>query len=349
MAKNLLIITQKVNETDDLLGFFVSWIAEFAKHFTRVDVIALGAGTYKLPANVHVHSLGKETGAAKLLQAIRMEKLLWKYTPECGAVFAHMSPIFAILAWPFAALRRSKLTLWYLHRSWTLKLRLALVMVDVLVTADADSLTVRSRKIIAVGHGIDTARFAVPVRTPPSGRPLRMLSVGRLSPIKGYETLIRAASQLRDSDVACEVRIVGRAVMRGDHAYEEELHALVSRLGVGDIVHFFGFVPYRDMPAQYAWADIVVGCTPPGGIDKALLEGMAAGCAIATSNTVMRKYIASEYADDCIFRHDDSSDLADTLERLSSTELSSVGSAMQRAVVQDHNLPVAIGKIAALI
>ena len=150
MAKSLLIITQKVDENDDLLGFFVSWIREFSGHFSRVDVITLGSGAYELPANVHVYSLGKESGTSKPLQAFRLVKLLLKYTRECDAVFAHMSPVFAILAWPFTALRRTKLALWYLHRSLTLKLRIAMAMVDTLVTADADSLTVKSPKIIAV-------------------------------------------------------------------------------------------------------------------------------------------------------------------------------------------------------
>src|SRR5689334_3750137 len=100
----LLVITQKVDEADDLLGFFVSWLREFSAHFDRIDVITLGAGSYDLPANVHVHSLGKEQGATKLRQWFRCLRMLWRYTPTKGAVFCHMSPIFAIVAWPFALL-----------------------------------------------------------------------------------------------------------------------------------------------------------------------------------------------------------------------------------------------------
>ena len=315
MSDRLLIITQKVDENDDLLGFFISWIREFAKHYQHVTVIALGVGNALLPDNVIVYSLGKERGTPRWQRWLGLMDLLRKEVKNHDAVFAHMSPIFAIAAWPFTRVWHKKLVLWYLHRSSTLRLRLALRLVDTLVTADANSLTIRSPKIVAVGHGIDVARFAVPDRTPPDGRPLHILSVGRISRIKGFETLIRAAALLRDRDVDCEVRIIGRTIMPKDRRYGRELHALVTRLGVGDIVHFYGFVPYRDTPAHYRWADVVVGCTPPGGIDKTLLEAMAAGCIPLTSNTVMRGLFGAD-ADRLLFRHNDAEALAGIIEDL---------------------------------
>lgn len=56
----LLIVTQKVDRDDDLLGFFHQWICEFAKHCDFVTVICLEKGEYALPANVRILSLGKE-------------------------------------------------------------------------------------------------------------------------------------------------------------------------------------------------------------------------------------------------------------------------------------------------
>ena len=62
----LLIITQKVNREDSVLGFFHSWIREFATHFEKVTVICLEKGTYDLPQNVAVLSLGKEGQRSKV-------------------------------------------------------------------------------------------------------------------------------------------------------------------------------------------------------------------------------------------------------------------------------------------
>ncbi len=341
----LLVITQKVDDADDLLGFFVGWLREFSKHYEQVSVIALGVGSYELPPNIQVYSLGKERGVPRWRQAFSALQLLWRLTPRGGAVFCHMSPIFAICAWPFSRVLRSHLILWYLHRSVTMRLRLALALCDKLVTADAQSLRIQSSKIISVGHGIDTQRFTVANRLPPGNRALHVLSVGRLSPIKDLATLIRAASLVQDRQVALEVRIVGRAVMPSDHVYTKELQDLTARLGVSGVVHFFGFVAYRDMPTHYRWADIIVGCTPRGGLDKAVLEGMAAGCIPFTSNSAMRATLGSN-ADAQIFPYRDPSTLADRIATVQ--DWADLSTQAVVAVHEHHNMQRAVSRIAEL-
>jgi len=56
----LLIITQKVDMNDDVLGFMHGWINEFAKHCEKITVICLQKGEHELSDNVKVLSLGKE-------------------------------------------------------------------------------------------------------------------------------------------------------------------------------------------------------------------------------------------------------------------------------------------------
>lgn len=346
MKTDLLVICQKVDDTDDLLGFFVAWLREFAGHFRSVHVIALGVGKYDVPDNVRIYSLGKERGVSKVRQALHLIRYLWRHTPRNGAVFCHMSPIFAIWAWPLARLRGARLVLWYLHRSVTARLRLALWLCDGLVTADKNSLRIQDPKILSVGHGIDVARFAVSDRRPPGDRPLHVLSVGRLSPIKDFGTLIRAASLARERQVSINVRIVGRSVMPADHAYARELTELTARLGLSDIVHFFGFVPYRDMPAHYRWADVVVGCTPPGGLDKVLLEGMAAGCVVLTSNDVMTSSLG-ERPERLLFNYKDANSLADRLAALDDWDV--LSAQMVREVRTRHDLHQAVARISEMM
>jgi len=340
----LVIICQKVDETDDLLGFFVGWLREFAKHFDQVEVITLGKGEYNLPENVCIHSLGKERGAHKWFWLPKMKWLLFRHTRGASAVFCHMSPIFAVIAWPFARLRGAKLVLWYLHRSVTLKLKLALRLVDTLVTADKASLNITSDKIVETGHGIDVERFVVSDRRYDiSYRPLHILSVGRLSPIKDFGTLIRAATLLKERGRSVQVRIIGKAVMAADRAYERELRELIAEQGVSDIVELYGFVPYRDMPEQYAWADIVVGGTPKGGLDKAILEGMAAGCVPFTSNEAMRPHLGA-YAERLLYAHGDADDLVLRLGGFGAYEAAS--QSLAASVREHHALERTVGHIA---
>ncbi len=63
----LLILTQKVDKNDDILGFFHGWIAEFARYCEKVTVVALEVHEYDLPRNVKVLSLGKEKSKGHFL------------------------------------------------------------------------------------------------------------------------------------------------------------------------------------------------------------------------------------------------------------------------------------------
>ena len=67
----LLIVTQKVDKNDAILGFFHRWIVEFAKHTDTVTVVCLQKGASELPENVKVLSLGKERGVGRIARAIR--------------------------------------------------------------------------------------------------------------------------------------------------------------------------------------------------------------------------------------------------------------------------------------
>ena len=55
----LLIVTQTVDTDNPILGFFVRWIEEFAKHCEKIAVICLHEGEYTLPSNVEVYEIGK--------------------------------------------------------------------------------------------------------------------------------------------------------------------------------------------------------------------------------------------------------------------------------------------------
>ena len=193
---NLLIITQKVDENDDLLGFFIGWLREFSKKFEKIFVITLEKGSYDLPPNVFVYSLGKEKNNNKVIRIFNFYKFLFKLIPKSNGIFAHMSPIFAVASWPIAKLFKRKVILWYLHRSVTFRLKLALRLSDYIVTAARKSLRIKSSKIIEVGHGIDV-NFFKNNKSWQKKSHTNIISVGRISPIKNLETLIRAVVAVR--------------------------------------------------------------------------------------------------------------------------------------------------------
>jgi glycosyltransferase involved in cell wall biosynthesis len=105
---------------------------------------------------------------------------------------------------------------------------------------------------------------------------LRLLSVGRLIPRKGFVHLIRALAAMRSVRRPVSLTIVGSGPQ------DAELKALVQSLGVRGI-RFAGFADQDELPAYYAAADVFVFPTLADTYGIVLLEAAASGLALITS------------------------------------------------------------------
>jgi glycosyltransferase involved in cell wall biosynthesis len=348
-VKTLLVITQKVDANDDLLGSFVAWLREFSKHFDRVEVIALSKGEYDLPSSVSIYSLGKETGNSRLARLLQFYKLLFRLVPQSSGIFAHMSPIFAVVSWPVAFLFRKKIILWYLHRSVTGRLKLAEKLVAKIITSSRDSLKFKSDKIVELGHGIDLDYFSSSAARDWHS-PLQILSVGRISKIKGYETLLGAAKILKEKGVGFVLKIVGQPIMPSDFAYFEELRALRIKWDLEREVEFMGFVPYSKILPYYQEAQILVNPLPSGGLDRTVLEGMATGVLPLTSNDVFARYFG-DYAKELVFEYQSPENLANqilAIQNWSTEKKEGATKFLRESVAKFHDKKELIEKISAL-
>lgn len=302
---NLLIITQKADADDPILGFFCGWIEEFAKRCGKVAVICLEEGRHDLSENVKVLSLGKErltaidsrsakTGS-RAVGVFNFYRYIWRERKDYDAVFVHMNPIYVVLGGWFWKLSDKRVALWYAHKAIDLKLRVSERFADVIFTTAEESLTLKTAKKAVVGHGIDVARYADCPRAKAIGaEPISIVSVGRITPIKNCDTLIEAARILKEKwDKRFAVAFIGSPVTKADVEYSAKIKDLVKKYGLDDIVSFAGDVKPVDMPVKYAAADITVNLTPTGGLDKAVLESMAAGVPVLSSNRAFGGYFES--------------------------------------------------------
>ncbi len=132
------------------------------------------------------------------------------------------------------------------------------------------------RSIVVVPNGIDTARFRPDaiarqrVRTEWNVKPDDTLFaiIGRLSPMKDYETFLRAAASVADP----RARFV--CVGGGDDDYAARMRALARTLGIESRVQWSA--PRDDMPAVFAAADALVSASAFGeGFSNVTGEAMA--------------------------------------------------------------------------
>ena len=156
----ILILTQKVDVNDDVLGFFHGWLEKLAQK-TDLFVIANYVGDYKLPDNVKVFSLGKEKRANSLVKNLKYQWFLLKLLPKVDGVFFHMCPEYVIGAHLLPKIFRKKTLLWYTHKAVNWKLKLAEKLIDKIFTASKESFRLSSKKVEITGHGIDADKFSI--------------------------------------------------------------------------------------------------------------------------------------------------------------------------------------------
>lgn len=337
----LLIITQKVDIDDDNLGFFHRWLENFAANLEEVHVICLGMGKHRLPANVKIYSLGKERGYSKLRQFFRLQKFLFKHLARVDGVFFHMCPIYAIASFPLVKIFRKKAFLWFLHKSVNWKLRLAEKCVDKILTASEESCRLKNRKKIEiVGHGIDVDKFSPLDNNRAKDSRYQILSVGRISPIKDQETLIKAIDIIvnRMGIKDLQVEIAGSPLEDFEKDYFDKIKKIVSEKKLGGFIEFLGGISYDEIPKLYQNSDLVINLSDTGSIDKVVLEAMAAGSLVLTCNEAFVKILDEKY----LFPKKDFENLA---KKILSLKSAGPDPALREIVIRRHNLDNLIDKI----
>lgn len=136
-------------------------------------------------------------------------------------------------------------------------------------------------RVSVVPCGVDLEKFSPQGPTVARGSRVRIVSVGRMLPSTGFQTMIEALPAIANA----ELLIAGGPAsgLLDEDAEVQRLRTLAQRSGVGDRVTFTGAVAYDDLPALLRSAH-VAACTPwyePLGI--VALEAMACGVPVVAT------------------------------------------------------------------
>lgn len=143
---------------------------------------------------------------------------------------------------------------------------------------------------------------------------VRLLYVGRLSHRKGPQVLVEAMELLRQRGLGTRLDIVG-AVFPGNEAYEDELRALVERLGLIDSVHFHGF--QRSVWTYLADCDIaVVPAVEEESFGNTAVEASLAARPVIVSEIAGLREATSAAEAAVLVTPGDPEELADAIERV---------------------------------
>ena len=188
-------------------------------------------------------------------------------------------------------------------------------------------------RTIAIANGIRLEPFAQAGAHPIAQRVAGIVMVARFSRQKDHATLLRAIALLRERGLRPPVLLAGG----GKASHRRPMEALAAELGLQDQVQFLGLC--RDVPALLLTHQIAVLSTHYEGMPLALIEGMAAGCAVVGSAVPGVREVIRDGQDGRLVAPSDPVALAEVLQGLltSPEDVVRLGAAARAAALQRYS------------
>jgi glycosyltransferase involved in cell wall biosynthesis len=337
--RRLVFITQQVDPGHPALAATIPKIRALAERLDEVVVLADRVLPGTLPSNCRSLSFASRSRAGR---GARFEGALVKELargPRPIAVVAHMCPIYAVLAAPLARPLGVPVLLWFTHWKRTRTLEAAERASTAVVSVDTRSFPIPSRKVVAIGHGIDLGEFACR----PEGQnaaDLRVAALGRYSRAKGLDTVIRGVGEAVSRGIDVRLEIHGPSLSAAEREHRGELERLVGELDLAARVRLDAAVLRSEVPTILHRADCLVNNMEAGAPDKIVYEAGASCLPVIASNPVFDELLDG-LAVPLRFRRDDPRELSIRIEEIAAlppAERASIGHALRERVAAGHSV-----------
>lgn len=328
------MITRKVDINDALAGFAWNWVKKIGENLDKLYVISWQHGNQSgLPENIEVIFL---TDRQKIKKVFKLWWKLIEILPQVDGLFCHMNPEYTILSAPLARIFRKKTISWYTHKQVNWRRRLMELLTNKIITASAVSFRQPwfPKKVLVIGHGIDTDLFNIS-EDKNNSSDFNIVSVGRISPTKDYESIIKALDILKDKNI--KLKIIGDVILEFQRQYLDSLKEMVKIMSLDDQVEFVGWIANQSMPIYYQQTDLFINMSGTGSVDKVVLEAMSCGCLVLTSNEAFATILPKEL----MVEKNDPQKLAEKikwLQNLPNDKKNKLKLQLRQEVVENHNL-----------
>jgi glycosyltransferase involved in cell wall biosynthesis len=286
-ALRVLIINFTLDERSPVLAWQASVAREIAERVQEVHVFTEWLGEFAPPPNLTFDAMPhrpfgvpRRLGASWLMLP-RLMGITRRFRPD--VCFVHMAHEWCYRIAPYLRARGIPVLLWYAHGSVPWKLYLSNFGASRIVTSTPEGFRIETVKRRIIGQAIDTVMF-----NPDGARAHRVevVSVGRVSRRKRTMLLVEAMAHVikRPELAAARLILVGPTLTPDDARYEQELAARAAQLGLQENVELRGPMSQAETAALYETATLHVNVSDTGSMDKTVLEALACGCPVVTSN-----------------------------------------------------------------
>jgi len=169
--------------------------------------------------------------------------------------------------------------MWKAHKSVTFSVKLATLLADKIFSVSKQSFRVKTKKANFIGHGIDTKdRFK---KQSHRDKIENIIVVGRVSSTKNILLLVRVFVKLLEQFDFLKLYIVGD--VENNSKYFEQVKSTIPDRVRKNVI-FTGSIKFNTIVGIYKKMNLAVNLSDTGSLDKAIIEPMALGIPVITSN-----------------------------------------------------------------
>lgn len=302
------------------IAHYAHRLHEGLRHFADINAIPVATWSNRQPSELL--KLRQETGLKLLPWGRKLTPAVWTFTNAPPIERWLNQPIdithMVALGMPVATRKKLVVTIhdigplthpeyfvsqkpWLVKRSFehTIKYANKIICVskataDDVIDYAGESL---SKRIRVVHEGVDANFFSqsplnpyeVLEKMPPKHTPFFM-AAGAMSPRKNIKRVLKAFNQAKDS-------IPHHLVLVGGQGWDStEVLQMLEEPTLAQRVHHLGYVSDRQLQALYKHADFYIHPSLFEGFGLTVLEAMAAGCPVITSNISSLPEVAGDAA-----------------------------------------------------
>lgn len=345
---NILVVNFEMDIESPVLSWQHQVVNELAKHFSNVIVLTSRIGKVNLQSNVTLYKTPTILSrfpvryfGTRWLANILAWKVCKKH--NIHKCFIHMAMEWVYRLKPTFYFFKIPILLWYAHGSVTLRLKLAHKISDRVISSTKSGFRLKSDKLHIIGQGIDTKLFSIGSK--PKDKYL-IISVGRISERKRIDLLLGVMRKLikLHPQRNYRLRLVGGTLTRKDQEYLQRTKQLIEKMGLTNKIEFSGHINRESLPEEYQKAGLQVNVSNTGSMDKTVLEGLACGCPILTSNVAFKQMLSGKLKK-LFIEKIDKDDIVNRIEEICNGDVHYSDKYLRSIVIKNHDMKSYIEKV----
>ena len=209
--------------------------------------------------------------------------------------FIHMNFEWATYFAPVFKLFKIPVIIWYAHGSVSKKLIRAHKFATRIVSSTIEGFRIPSNKLSLIGQSIDLDQFELIAAK--EEKSSNLIYVGRISERKNLDKIIDVLSLvvIKEGNKNIQLLIVGDTLTVDDKNYKTSLLQQIETLNLKANVIFKGHLQQNEIMELYKDVFTHISYSNTGSLDKTLVESLAVGCPVLTSNDAMVAILDEEY------------------------------------------------------